>query len=108
MNMMGMAGKNSAHALLGLRPQFRHRMHGLNAIDLSTLAKMLPTGAVNAANTAVQAAGYAQTPQFSQQVDKVTGDVETYLFAQIGLQTMATVATFGIFLIALHKFMRNK
>lgn len=101
---MGLAGKNAARQLLKKPP----RNLGAMGLDLNQLTSLIPSGATSAVNTAAQVAGYTQTPQFGQQVTKVTDDLEMYVYVQLGLQAVATAATFGIFLIGLHKFMRSR
>lgn len=51
---------------------------------------------------------YAQTPHFQAQVQEVKSDIETFVFAQLGLQFVATAAVFGMFLITLNKHMKEK
>jgi len=55
-----------------------------------------------------QSTQYLQSPQFQEQVKKVTQDIEMYTYAQLGLQTVATIATFGLFLIALYTVIRKR
>lgn len=55
-----------------------------------------------------QATQYAQTPQFQQQIQEVKSDAEMYLAAQMGFQMVATIATFGIFLMMLNKFLKER
>ena len=43
-----------------------------------------------------------------QQLTKIGSQVETYAYAQLGLQTVTTVAVFGMFLIALYNFVEKK
>lgn len=47
-------------------------------------------------------------PQFEQQVGAVQKDVEMFVYGQLALQTLATVATFGIFLMLLHDFVKKQ
>ena len=41
-------------------------------------------------------------------VQSITKDVEMYAYAQLGLQTVAAVATFGFFLITLYTFLKKR
>lgn len=55
-----------------------------------------------------KAVQYAQTPQFQQQVHEIKSDVETFVYAQLALQFLATAAVFGMFLITFNKFLKEK
>jgi hypothetical protein len=81
-------------------------MRQLSAFDLQSL---MQTGQ-NVANTAQQAQAFT-SPQFlntvNQKTDQVIGDVEMYVYVQLGLQVMVSAATFGIFLIALYRLIKD-
>jgi hypothetical protein len=81
-------------------------MRQLSAFDLQSL---MQTGQ-NVANTAQQAQAFT-SPQFIQSVDqkanRVIDDVEMYVYVQLGLQVVVSAATFGIFLIALYKLLKD-
>lgn len=53
------------------------------------------------------AAETIQQPAFQQQVKEIKSDVETYFYAQMALQTISTLAIFGIFLMQLRNEMRK-
>jgi hypothetical protein len=53
------------------------------------------------------ASEYAQSPQFQTQFKEAKSEVEQYLYAQMAFQAVATVATFGIFLMMLYKFTKK-
>lgn len=90
-------------------------MHGLG----QSVPKMGPIGSafqifsqlpqtqqdIQKMSSAVQ---YAQTPQFQNQVQEIKSDVETFVYAQLALQFLATAAVFGVFLITLNKFLKEK
>ena len=48
------------------------------------------------------------TNDMQRNVQSITKDVEMYAYAQLGLQTVAAVATFGFFLITLYTFLKKR
>lgn len=87
------------------RAMQRHRHPiGMSAISIPSFL----TAATGAANTASNAAAAFSSPQVQDKIVQVSDDVEMYVYAQIGLQAIATAAAFGLFLLALHKFVREK
>ena len=48
------------------------------------------------------------TNDLQRNVQSITKDVEMYAYAQLGLQTVAAVATFGFFLITLYTFLKKR
>lgn len=81
-------------------------MNQLSAFDLQSLM----TAGQNVSNVAQQAQAFT-SPQFIQTVDqkatRVIDDVEMYVYVQLGLQVVVSAATFGIFLIALYKLLKD-
>lgn len=79
-------------------------MGNMNAVDFSSLLK---TGQ----NIASAASGIQQiqsNPQFMNDAERVISDVEMYVYVQLGLQMLVSGATFGLFLIALYNFIKDR
>lgn len=79
----------------------------MGQFDIASVGQAVGQAAQGVAKAA-QGAQYLQSPEFQQEVKQVSQDVQMYAYAQLGLQTVATVATFGFFLIMLYNFIREQ
>lgn len=71
----------------------RHKsVSGLGQLNLQTI-----TGAMG-----------VNTNELQKNIQTISEDAEMYVYAQLGLQTVATVATFGFFLITLYTFLKKR
>lgn len=89
------------------------RQGGINAARAmqhrrTPMGALLPAGIMSAVSGAANTATAFSAPQVQDKIVQVSDDVEMYVYAQIGLQALATAAAFGLFLLALHKFVREQ
>jgi hypothetical protein len=105
------AGGATSHRLMGRVPVAAplQRLHGLQGMGqlLPNITSLIGSTAQTGANVASLSQAI-QGPALMQKVDEITNDAEVYITAQLALQTLATVATFGIFLMMFYKFNREK
>lgn len=77
------------------RPTLKPQALGqFNPLQTITQAAMTASG-VNPAN-------------IQKDIQNISKDVEMYAYAQLGLQTVAAAATFGLFLMMLYRFLKDQ
>jgi hypothetical protein len=76
----------------------------LGAIDLAQIA----SDTAKFGTQIGSAAQYASSPVVGQQVNRVIDDLEMYTYANMALTFLSAASVFGLFLIALHKHVRDK
>lgn len=75
----------------------------LGAIDIAQIAQ----DTAKFGSQIGTAAQYATSPVVGQQVNRVIEDVEMYTYAQMALTFLSAASVFGLFLIALHKHVKD-